>query len=87
MCIRDSSDAISTNEMPPWPPNENYQQYSHSRALNSTDKATLMSWLANGAPEGNPANAPAPPVFNSGSILGNGDLMLQIPLYLSLIHI
>ena len=76
-------DAISNNEMPPWPPNENYQQYSHSRALSAADKTTMLSWLANGAPEGNQANAPAPPVFNSGSILGNGDLMLQIPLYQS----
>jgi hypothetical protein len=76
-------DAIATNDMPPWPPDENYQQYSHSRALSSTDKTTFMSWLSNGTPEGNPANAPAPPIFNSGSILGNGDLMLQIPLYQS----
>ena len=76
-------DAISTNEMPPWPPNENYQQYSHSRALSAADKTTMLDWISNGAPEGNPANAPAPPVFNSGSVLGNGDLMLQIPLYQS----
>lgn len=76
-------DAISTNEMPPWPPNENYQQYSHSRALSASDKTTMLDWLTNGVPEGNQANAPAPPVFNSGSILGNGDLMLQIPLYQS----
>lgn len=76
-------DAISMNEMPPWPPDETYQQYSHSRALNTADKTTMLDWIANGAPEGNPANAPAPPVFNSGSILGNGDLTLQIPLYQS----
>lgn len=76
-------DAVAQNEMPPWPPDENYQQYSHSRTLSASDKATFLSWLSTGTPEGNPANAPAPPVFNTGSILGNGDLMLQIPLYQS----
>ena len=30
-----------------------------------------------------PANTPPPPVFNTGSILGNGDLEIQMPAYTS----
>jgi hypothetical protein len=76
-------DDVLNNVMPPYPPNESYQQYSHSRSLSASDKATLLSWLSNGTPEGNSANTPPPPVFNQGSVLGSGDLTVQIPTYMS----
>lgn len=76
-------EVVVNDAMPPWPPNNNYQQYSHSRALSAGDKATMVSWLTNGYPEGNSANTPPPPVFSSGSILGPGDLTVQIPTYMS----
>lgn len=76
-------DAVAQDKMPPWPPNNNFQQYSHDKSLSPAQKTTVLSWLTNGTPEGNPANAPAPPVYFSGSILGNGDLTVQIPVYSS----
>lgn len=76
-------DAIAQDRMPPWPPNENYTEFSHSRAMDENEKTLVLDWLANGMPEGNPANTPAPPVFNSGSILGAGDLEIQMPTYMS----
>lgn len=79
-------DAITTDKMPPWPPDNNYQQYTHTRSLDATEKTTLLTWLDNGYPEGTPANTPPPPVFYSGSILGPGDLTLQIPTYMSKAH-
>ena len=75
--------AIITGEMPPWPPDENYQQYSHSRLLSTAEKTTILNWLTNGAPEGIASQTPPPPVFNIGSVLGTGDLTLQIPNYRS----
>lgn len=75
--------AIMDDHMPPWPPDNNYQEYSHSRALEAGQKATLLAWLSGGTPEGNQANTPPPPVFNEGSVLGNGDLTIQIPTYMS----
>ncbi len=76
-------DAINLDEMPPWPPNNDYQTYAHDRSLTPTEKTTMLNWLTGGTPEGNPANTPPPPVYQSGSILGNGDLELQIPTYMS----
>ncbi|NRA11352.1 MAG: T9SS type A sorting domain-containing protein [Crocinitomicaceae bacterium] len=75
--------AVSADEMPPWPPNNNFQQYSHNRALSATEKTTILDWIAGGTPEGNPANTPPPPVFQTGAILGAGDLEVQIPMYMS----
>lgn len=76
-------DAVNLDEMPPWPPNNNYQTYTHDRSLSSTEKSTVLNWLLNGYPEGNAANTPPPPVFNTSSVLGNGDLEIQIPTYMS----
>lgn len=76
-------DAISTDEMPPWPPNNNYNQYVHDRSLSPSEKTTMLNWLLNGTPQGNASNTPPPPVFPTGSILGAGDLEIQIPTYMS----
>lgn len=75
--------AIISGVMPPFPPDVNYQQYAHSRVLDPADKSIFLAWLQNGVPEGNSANTPPPPVFNSGSVLGSGDLELSIPVYAS----
>jgi hypothetical protein len=76
-------DAVAQDKMPPWPPDNNYQQYVHNRALNSTEKTTLLNWCMNGAPEGVAANTPPAPVYSSAALLGNGDLTLQMPTYMS----
>ncbi len=76
-------DAVAQDQMPPWPPDNNYQQYVHNRALNSTEKTSLMNWCMNGTPEGIAANTPPPPVYSSAAILGNGDLTVQMPSYMS----
>ncbi len=74
---------VTDDEMPPWPPNNNYQQYVHNRALSTTDKTTILDWIANGFQEGNSTNTPPPPVFNDGAILGAGDLVVKMPTYTS----
>ena len=74
---------VNTGEMPPWPPDNNYQQYQHNRALSNVEKSTIISWLNNGAQEGNPNQTPPPPVYTSNTFLGNGDLLVQIPTYMS----
>lgn len=76
-------DAVNQDRMPPWPPNNNYQSYVHNRALDANQKTTILSWLTAGAPEGNSSATPPPPAFPTNAILGNGDLTLQIPTYMS----
>ncbi len=71
----------AAHQMPPWPPDNNYQQYLHDRALTDNEKSTLLNWLNSGAPEGNSSQTPPPPVYNVGSVLGNGDLTVKMPNY------
>lgn len=74
---------VTNDEMPPWPPNNDYQSYTHNRALNSIEKTTILNWISGGALEGNSADTPPVPAFQTGSLLGAGDLEVQIPTYMS----
>lgn len=53
--------AIESGTMPPWPPNASCNEYGGSRALSDEEREVLLGWIDLGAPEGDPADAPAPP--------------------------
>lgn len=75
-------DAVSSGLMPPWPPDVNYRRFAHERLLSTNEKTKILAWVAAGAPEGNPANAPTPPVFSATNWdIPNPDLTLKIPDY------
>jgi hypothetical protein len=44
---------ITQEIMPPWPANDDYQTYKHSRALSGQEKKSILDWLDAGLPEGN----------------------------------
>jgi hypothetical protein len=74
--------AVSNDLMPPWPPDTNYRRLAHERVLTPLEKQQLTDWITAGAPEGNPANAPAPPVFSSQSqIATTADIAVRMPDY------
>jgi Secretion system C-terminal sorting domain/Copper type II ascorbate-dependent monooxygenase, N-terminal domain/Copper type II ascorbate-dependent monooxygenase, C-terminal domain len=75
--------SVSAGNMPPWPPDPAYRRYAHERLLTPDEKNTLLDWVANGAPEGNPNTAPAPPVYSSAWEIPNPDLTLKMPDYFS----
>lgn len=72
---------ISDGHMPPWKVNNDYNKVAHSRNLSDAEKRAFISWLDNGKPQGNIANAPTPPVYNSSLAFPSPDLKLQIPTY------
>lgn len=74
---------VNDNYMPPWPPDNAYQQYLHTRSLSAVEKNIILNWIAINTPEGNPANTPPPPIYSGSSILGTGDLTIQMPTYMS----
>lgn len=51
--------AIESGVMPPWPPGEGCNEYRHDRSLTDAEQELLLTWLAEGAPEGDPADEPA----------------------------
>ncbi len=74
--------AVSNDLMPPWPPDTNYRRHAYERILTAQEKQKITDWIIGGSPEGNPANAPAPPQFSSQSLLAaTADISLRMPDY------
>lgn len=75
------ADKATTREMPPWPPDANYVRLAHERLLSATDIQKINNWVAGGAPIGDTTQAPAKPVYPTGSTLGTVNLSLTIPTF------
>jgi tetratricopeptide (TPR) repeat protein len=73
------SSAVQRRAMPPWLPEAGHGEFVGERRLREDQVALIAAWVANGAPEGNPAEAPAPPTFSGGWQLGTPDLVLTLP--------
>ena len=68
---------LDDGTMPPWPPDAACRSYKHDRSLTAAEKQTLRDWVAAGAPEGDPADAPAPPEPPAAI---DYDVALELPL-------
>jgi hypothetical protein len=62
--------------MPPWLPAA--PKFQEERKLTDAEIATISRWAADGAPEGNRAQTPKPPVFPEGWQLGKPDLEAEM---------
>jgi tetratricopeptide (TPR) repeat protein len=65
--------------MPPWKPEPGHGDFAGERRLTAAELATIQRWVEAGAPEGNAADAPAPPAFPHGWQLGQPDLTVAMP--------
>lgn len=72
---------VVSRTMPPWPADPHFSRLAHERILSQSDINKIHQWLQAGAPTGDSANAPAPPVYTNGSALGTPDLTLRIPTF------
>jgi hypothetical protein len=66
-----------TRQMPPWKAAEACGTFRDQRWLSDAQIATIGKWVEAGAPEGNPADLPAPLTFTSDWYLGEPDLVLS----------
>jgi hypothetical protein len=73
--------SVSAKRMPPWPPDPTYKRLAHERLLSQQEISTIVNWVNNGTPQGNPGLAPPQPTFsNSGDIPGTPNLITTTPL-------
>src|SRR3989442_12222195 len=85
--VRPWARAIKQNvvlrNMPPWhiDPNIGIHEFSNSVALSDAEIATIAKWVDAGAPQGNPADMPAPRKFvdNDRWSIGTPDLIIEMP--------
>jgi len=64
--------------MPPWKPEPGYGEFANERRLSDEQIALIRDWAKAGAPEGNPQDRPAPPVFTEGWEAGQPDKVLAM---------
>src|SRR5262245_13488156 len=73
----------SLREMPPWYIDRNVgiHSFKNDRSLSDADIATIARWVDAGAPLGNPADQPAPKVFEDADKwhIGTPDLIVRLP--------
>ncbi|HEX8516333.1 MAG TPA: FlgD immunoglobulin-like domain containing protein [Bacteroidia bacterium] len=74
---------LTSGYMPPWSPDTAYSRFSHERTISSAEKATILNWIANGAPAGDTTLAPEPPMYSHYQLNGMPDLELTIPTFTS----
>jgi len=69
---------VEERTMPPWFAAPESGPWRNDRRLSDADRATLLAWIDAGAPEGDPADAPRPLVFEDGWSIGEPDLVFQL---------
>ncbi len=57
---------VLTRAMPPWFASPEYGHFSNERRLTDTEIQTLVSWVDDGAPEGDPKDKPPPVKWTKG---------------------
>ena len=72
-------DEVSEGHMPPWHADARRGTFLNERRLSDGDKATLLKWASNGAPQGDPADLPPPPQYADGWAIGTPDVVLEMP--------
>ena len=74
---REIAEATLTRAMPPWLPESGHGEFLNPRRLRDDQIALIQQWVEQGAPEGDPADKPKPPVFPDGWQLGKPDVVLK----------
>jgi len=65
--------------MPPWYASPDHGSWSNDRSLDPRDRAALLQWIAEGAPEGDPAEGVQPRRWASGWNIGAPDAVFSFP--------
>lgn len=71
--------AVTRRLMPPWKPTDHGVELRGTRRLTDSEVKTLETWIAAGAPEGSPDDAPPARVFPKDWRLGPPDLVVEMP--------
>jgi hypothetical protein len=68
-----------SGRMPPWFAHRKVGEWANDKSLSDRDLKDLITWAHNGAPQGNPKDAPLPKKYVKGWSLGTPDAIVQIP--------
>jgi hypothetical protein len=72
-------EAVLLHKMPPWFADPHIGKFSNDRSLSEKDISTLVAWSDQGAPQGDPKDAPAPLQFIEGWRIPKPDVVIEMP--------
>ena len=82
---RSIKNKVETRDMPPWHLDRRIgiQGFKNDPSLTDQEIATIVTWVDNGAPQGNPTDTPPPPEFAAADAwqIGEPDLIVRYPAY------
>ena len=71
-------EVIADNRMPPWYANPDHGVFSNDARLTDEEKELIRNWVANGMPEGDPADLPEKVAFGDGWRIPEPDQILYM---------
>ena len=72
-------EVVTERRMPPWHADPRYGHFVNDRSLSATERATLLAWLEQGTPLGDPKAIPAARTYPEGWSIGKPDAVFEIP--------
>jgi mono/diheme cytochrome c family protein/peroxiredoxin len=72
-------EVVDEFRMPPWHADPRFGQFANDRSLSAREQATLLAWVEQGVPPGDPADLPPPKTFPKGWSIGTPDLIVATP--------
>ncbi len=70
---------VMARKMPPWFADPNYGHFANDRSLSPAQIDTLAAWVSQGAPAGDPKDAPPPRQWPQGWNIGTPDEVFEMP--------
>ncbi len=75
--------ALTFNIMPPWPADTTYRRFAREHIITQSEKSAILSWITDGALQGDTTLAPPPPTYSQYKLSPPPDLVVQIPTFTS----
>ena len=72
------AETVREQRMPPWHASPKIGHFSNDDHLSDAEKQLIATWVANGAPQGDPADMPAPREFTEGWQISKPDRVVEM---------
>ncbi len=72
-------EVVQERRMPPWHADPNFGHFANDRSLSKEDRETLLTWIRQDCPQGNPRDVPPPRRFADDWSIGKPDAVFSMP--------
>jgi hypothetical protein len=72
-------EVVEDRRMPTWHADPRYGHFRNDRSLSAQERATLLAWVDQGTPLGDPKDLPPPKTFPQGWSIGQPDVVFEMP--------